>query len=116
MATTGPWVELPGRIIGPSLTAAGLAAWVLSHNHLESEAAATRELQDALDTALCSGEVSAVRVPRATVERAASLWETAATLLETWSASVGGDPAADREAARLRTRVRSLRQVLGATT
>src|SRR5437868_1350366 len=27
-----PWVELPGRIVGSSLTAAGLAAWVLLKN------------------------------------------------------------------------------------
>ena len=103
---------MPGRIIGPSLTAAGLAAWVLSKNHREEEAAATRELQDALDTALGSGEVSAVRVSRETVERATSLWETAAILLETWPASVGDEPAAGLEAARLRTRANSLRNAL----
>jgi hypothetical protein len=111
----GRWVEVPGRIVGPSLTAAGLAAWVLAKNHHEEEAAATRELQDVLVAALGSGEVSAVRVSRETVERAATLWETAATLLETWSASGGEDPAAAQEAARLRTRVISLRKALEAT-
>ena len=114
MTTRDPWVELPSRIVGPSLTAAGLAAWVLSKNHHEEKAAATMELQDELDAALRSGNVGAARVSRDTVERAASLWETAATLLEAWADSVGGDREAGREAARLRVRVASLRQALEA--
>lgn len=108
-----PWVTLPGRIIGPSLTAAGSAAWVLSKNGREEQAAATRELQDALDAALRAGSAGAdLSVSRATVEGAASLWATAAALLESWSDSVGGDRDADREAARLHDRVRALRQAL----
>jgi hypothetical protein len=106
------WVTLPGRIVGPSLTAAGLAAHVLLKNHREDAAAATRELQDTLDEALRSGDVDAVRVPRAILEHAVSLWETAAGLLESWSESVGGDAAADREGTRLRIRVASLRRAL----
>ena len=109
-----PWVTLPGRVVGSSLTAAGLAGWVLSKNHLGQEADATRELQDALDAALRSGSTGEVRVPRVTVERAASLWESAATLLDSWSESVGDDVEADRQAARLRARVRSLRKALQA--
>ena len=85
---------------------------MLSKNGRQEEAAATRELQDALDAALRTGKVDAVRVPRATVEGAASLWALAAGLLETWSDSVGGDQEAAREAARLRVRIRSLRQAL----
>ena len=38
--------------------------------------------------ALRSGSVGSARVSRDTVERAASLWETAATLLEAWADSV----------------------------
>jgi hypothetical protein len=109
-----PWVDLPGRIVGSSLTAAGLAAWVLLKNGHEEQAAATRELQDELEAALRSGEGGAVRVPRVMVERAALLWDTAATLLESWSGSVGGDPDAGREAHRLRARVASLRGALSA--
>lgn len=114
MTARDAWVSLPGRIVGPSLTAAGLAAWVLSKNDRDQEAAATRELQDALDDALRSGEAGAVRVPRATVERAVSLWETAAGLLESWSDSVGDDVEAGPEAARLRVRITSLRRALEA--
>ena len=109
-----PWVDLPGRIVGPSLTAAGLAAWVLSKHHHEEAAAATSDLQDALDSALRSGNVGAARVSRDTVESAVMLWETAATLLEAWAATVGGDREAGRAAARLRIRVTSLRQALEA--
>jgi hypothetical protein len=107
-----PWVTLPGRIVGSSLTAAGLAGWVLAKNQLGQEADETRELQDALDAALRSGSTGEVRVPRATVEHAASLWESAATLLDSWSKSVGNDDEADRQAARLRARIRSLRQLI----
>jgi hypothetical protein len=96
------------------LAAAGLASWVLSKNGEEEAAAATSELADELDAALTSGVTDGqARVSREKVERAASLWERAATLLEAWSAAVGGDPASDREAARLRTRVASLRKALG---
>ena len=84
-----PWVTLPRRVVGSSLTAAGLTGWVLAKNHLGQEAAETRELQDALEAARRFGSAAAVRVPRATVERAASLWESAATLLDSWSKSVG---------------------------
>lgn len=108
------WVELPGRIVGPSLSAAGLAAWVFSKNDLENEAFETRELQDSLDAALRGGDVGAIRVSRETVERAASLWEIAATRLENWSESVGGDQDAAGQAMRLRARVTSLRMVLDA--
>jgi hypothetical protein len=109
-----PWVTLPRRIVGPSLSAAGLAAWVLSKNDREQEAATTRELQEALDAALRSGNVDALRVSRTTVEGAASVWATAAALLESWSDSVGGDSEADRDAVRLRRRARSLRLALDA--
>jgi hypothetical protein len=109
-----PWVTLPGRVVGSSLTAAGLAGWVLSKNDHGHEADETRELQDALEAALRFGNVGAVRVRRLTVERAASLWEAAATLLESWSESVGDYAEADRQAARPRARVRSLRQALEA--
>jgi len=109
-----PWVELPARIVGPSLTAAGLAAWALSKNDRAEEAAATTELQDALEDALRSGTVGDIRVSRETVEHAASLWDTAATLLGDWSRSADGDHDASREAARLRARAASLRQALHA--
>ncbi len=114
MTSRGPWVEVPSRVVGPSLTAAGLAAWVLWKSGREDEAAATRELQDELDAALRSGAVGPVRLPRATVERAESLWESAAELLEAWSDSAGGDRDAGREASRLRTRIASLRRALDA--
>jgi hypothetical protein len=68
-----PWVTLPRRVAGSSLTAAGLSGWVLAKNHLGQEVDETRELQDALEAALRSGSSGAVRVPRATVDRAASL-------------------------------------------
>ena len=87
---------------------------MLAKNHLGQEADETRELQDALDAALRSGSAGEVRVPRATVERAALFWESAATLLDSWSESVGDDDEADRQAARLRARVRSLRKALEA--
>ena len=80
------------------------------HGALCARMAACR--QDGLDAALRSGSAGEVRVPRATVERAASLWESAATLLDSWSEAVGDDDEADRQAARLRARVRSLRQAL----
>ncbi|MBM6404517.1 hypothetical protein JQN72_09725 [Phycicoccus sp. CSK15P-2] len=113
MTMSEPWVDLPGHILGPSLTAAGLAAWVLSANGEEEAAGATVELQDELDEALRAGITGPARVSRETAERAVSLWERAAGLLEAWSATAGGDPHADREAARLRTRVASLRRALG---
>ncbi len=112
MSISEPQVSVPPRAVGPSLTAAGLAAWVLSRNHDEARAAATRELQDALDAALRSGETGPVRVSRAVVDRAAVLWEDAAVLLESWSRAVDGDPESDRQAARLRARVGSLRRAL----
>ena len=112
MTASDDWVILQGRVVGPSLTAAGLAAWVLAKNRLETEAAGTRELQDVLDSALHSGTVGDVRVPRATVERAALLWETAADLLESWSESAGGDVEAVRNSKRLRVRIGSLRHSL----
>jgi hypothetical protein len=96
------------------LSAAGLAAWVLAKNNREREAALNQELQAALDAALSSGSRDAVRVSRATVEGAATVWATAAALLESWSASVGGDAEADRQAVRLRRRVRSLHAALDA--
>ena len=114
MAASDPWVELPGAVVGPSLTAAGLAAWVHSRNGHEEEAAATGDLQEELHAALHSGEVGAVRVSRDTVRRAASLWEAAAELLEAWDDSIGGDAEAGRQAARLRVRVASLRRALEA--
>lgn len=113
MTTPDRGVGLPARIVGPSLTAVGLAAWVLSKNCHEEEAAATREPQDVLDTALGSGEVMAAAF-QGRPWSAVSLWETAAILLKAESASVGGDPAAAREAARLRTRVIGLRKALEA--
>ena len=70
MTASDDWVILQGRVVGPSLTAAGLAAWVLAKNRLETEAAGTRELQDVLDSALHSGSVGDVRVPRVTVRYA----------------------------------------------
>ena len=96
------------------MTAAGLAGWVLAKNHRGQESAETRELQDALDAALRAGSAGEVRVPRVTVERASWLWESAATLLDSWAESAGGDDEAGRQAARLRARVRSLRAALEA--
>ena len=84
--------DLSGPVVGSSLTAAGLAGRVLAKNHLVQEADETRELQDGLNAAL----------------------RPAATLLDSWSEPVGDDDEADRQAARLRSRVRSLRQALEA--
>ncbi len=108
-------VLLPARVVGPSLTAAGLAAWMLSHAGREEQAAQCGEIQELLDTALRQGRTD-VSVPRAVVTRAAELWEATAELADTW-ASTSDRPkdAADwrRQAERLRIRAESLRQHLG---
>ena len=45
-------VLLPARIVGPSLTAAGLAAFMLSQAGRDQEAAQCGEIQELIDTAL----------------------------------------------------------------
>lgn len=111
-------VLLPARVVGPSLTAAGLAAWMLSHAGREEEAAHCGKIQELLDAALRQGRTD-VRVPRPVVTRAAELWEATAGLADTW-ASTSDRPkhAADwrRQADRLRIRAESLRQHLGTSS
>jgi hypothetical protein len=85
---------------------------VLAKNGREEAAAATRELQDALDAGLQSGSASSMELPRDIVVRAVVLWQEAATLLEGWCASDDGDAAAASEASRLRIRISSLQEAL----
>ena len=108
-------VLLPVRVVGPSLTVAGLAARMLSHAGREEEAAQCGEIQELIDTALRQGRTD-VSVPRPVVMRAAELCEASAGLADTW-ASTSDRPkhaAAWRlQAERLRIRAESLRQLLG---
>lgn len=108
-------VLVPVRVAAPSLTAAGLASWVLAHAGRAAEAERCTRLQDVVDDALRRGERDGVAVPREVVAEAAELWEKAADLLAA-GASVNPhrpQPTEDEQAAaRLRTRARSLRRLL----
>ena len=108
-------VLLPARIVGPSLAAAGLAAWLLGQAAREQEAAQCGEIQERMDTALRHGQTD-VSVPRPVVMRAVELWEATAELADT-SASTSDRPEHAAEcrlhAERLRIRAESLRQLLG---
>ena len=111
-------VLLPARVVGPSLAAAGLAAWLLGQAAREQEAAQCGEIQDLMDTALRQGRTD-VSVSRIVVMRAAELWEATAALADTW-ASTSGRPEQAAEyrlhSERLRIRAESLRQHLGGTS
>ncbi|HEU4676061.1 MAG TPA: hypothetical protein VFS29_08745 [Motilibacteraceae bacterium] len=106
---------VPVRVAGASLTAAGLAAWVLSRAGQEEPAGRCTRLQDALDEGLRADSRAPVAVPRGVVAEAVALWEQAAGLLEA-GASVHPhrpQPQEDEQAAaRLRIRSRSLRRLL----
>lgn len=108
-------VLVPMRVAAPSLTAAGLAAWVLAHAGLPERAERCGRLQDVVDDALRNGVREVVPVPREVATEAAELWEQAAGLLEAGASVHPQQPrvAEDEEAvARLRTRARSLRRLL----
>lgn len=109
--TSEPDLVLPSRLMGPSLTAAGLAAWILGHAGLVQEAERTGDLQDLIDAALSRGSTD-VRVPSTVVAQAADLWDRAAELAGGWAhaATSEKDEAQwQRHAERLRIRSRSLR-------
>ena len=112
--TVGPDVVLPPRLVGPSLTAAGLASWMFTHAGREREAAECVELQDLIDAALRQGAGQEVRAPQPAVSRAAELWEDASGLADSWAASTEGEDSSEwgRHAERLRVRAQSLRRVL----
>ncbi len=124
-----PTVVLPGRLLAPSLTVAGLAGWILAYAGLDTDARRTRDLQDLVDAGLRCGDRD-VEVVCAVVEEAVSLWRRAADLTESWAAearaagSVGfdgsdGDPGVqeraaefERMATRLRLRAEALQRLL----
>ena len=108
-------VLLPPRVVGPSLTAAGLAAWMLLQAR-EHEAAECGEIQEFIDKALRQGQ-RAVGVPRRVATRAVELWETTAELAESWaSKSKRPEDAAGwrLQAKRLRSRADSVRKLVSA--
>ena len=108
-------VLLPPRIVGPSLTVAGLASWILSHAGRELDAARCGVLQDHIDSALQRGPSAEVWVPRDVASEAASLWEEAALIADGWRATAEPKkdaPEWERHAERLRIRAESLRRVL----
>jgi hypothetical protein len=115
-----PTVVLPGRLLGPSLEVAGLAAWVLSFVGQHDRARRTRDLQDLVDAALRSGERD-VEIVSTVVEEAVELWLTAATTTEGWAVEAASEGTSEararaaefgRMAARLRLRAASLQTVL----
>jgi hypothetical protein len=109
-----PDVLLPSSLVGPSLTVAGLAAWVFLHSAREDEAARCGEIQDVLNAALAHGEHD-VLVARPVVERATDLWERAADILARRAAVQADHRSASEHAQqieRLRMRARSLRRLL----
>ncbi|MCW2817446.1 MAG: hypothetical protein JWR42_233 [Marmoricola sp.] len=115
-----PTVVLPGRLLGPSLTVAGLAARILSFAGRDAESRRTRDLQDLVDAGLRSGETD-VEIVRPVVEEAVSLWLTAADLADAWALEARAEEPAEadrrieefgRMSARLRVRAGSLQRVL----
>jgi len=106
-------VLLTARIAGPSLTVAGLGAWILEQVGRKQEARECGDIQELIDRSLRQGQTE-VRVPRPIVMRAAELWEAAAEVAETW-ASESDQPAhaaeSRRQAERLRIRAKSLRRL-----
>ncbi|WP_460818115.1 hypothetical protein [Nocardioides korecus] len=113
-------VVLPERLLGPSLTAAGLAAWILSFAGQEVSSRRTRDLQDLVDAGLRSGEHD-VEIVRTVVEEAVALWLAAADLADAWAVetrTADEDGASTRVAefgrmsSRLRVRAESLQKVL----
>jgi len=109
-------VLLTARVVGPSLTAAGLAAWILLQVGREQDARECADIQELIDTSLRQGQTD-VRVPRTVVMRAAELWEATAELAETW-ASESDRPAHAEwrlQAKRLRIRAESLRKLARAS-
>ncbi|GAA2139379.1 hypothetical protein GCM10009844_08100 [Nocardioides koreensis] len=113
--TVDPAIVLPPQVVGPSLTAAGLASWVFAHGGREQEAAECGRLQDFIDAALRRGLGTEVRAPRPVVCRAADLWAEASGLADSLAALTEGKVSAEwrRHAERLRVRAQSLRRVLG---
>lgn len=112
--TLDPDLLLPSRIVGPSLTVAGLAAWVFMSAGREQEAERTRDLQDLIDAALRQGAAE-VRASRSVVSHAADLWEEAARVADAWAGTAESDRAAaewGRPAERLRVLAGSLRELL----
>jgi len=106
-------VLLTARVVGPSLTVAGLAAWILQQVGRRQEALECGDIQEHVDTSLRQGQTD-VRLPRTVVTRAAELWAAAAEVAETW-ASESDRPAhaaeCRRQAERLRIRAESLRKL-----
>ena len=119
-----PTVVLPGRLLAPSLTVAGLAGWILAYAGLDTDARRTRDLQHLVDAGLRCGDRD-VEVVCAVVEEAVSLWLRAADLTESWAAEARGATGPDEEAeaqeraeefermaARLRLRAEALQRLL----
>ncbi len=112
--TDDPDVLVPAQIVGPSLTAAGLAALVFAGSGRDDEATRCGELQDVIDIALRRGQHD-VLVARSVVEDAAHLWERAAEILDGRVAESADDRSASesaQQAERLRVRARSLGRLL----
>ncbi len=109
-----PDVLLPARIVGPSLTVAGLATWIFLHAGRDLDAERCGVLQGLIDSALRHGSVE-VRIPRDVAAGAASLWDEAAHIAEGWGATADPEkeaPEWGRHAERLRIRADSLRRLL----
>jgi hypothetical protein len=70
-------VLLTARVVGPSLTVAGLAAWILQQVGRRQEALECGDIQELIDKSLRQTQTD-VRVPRTVVTRAVELWEAAA--------------------------------------
>ena len=107
-------VLLPAPLMGPSLTAAGLAAWVFASSGRGDDGRRCGELQDVIDAALTRGE-DEVLVARPVLEHSAHLWERAAEILDgqvTASDDRRSVSESGRQAERLRFRARSLRRLL----
>ena len=109
-------VLLTARVVGPSLTVAGLAAWILRQVGREQEARECAEIQELIDTSLRQGQTD-VRLPRTVVTRAVGLWEAAAEVAETWASESDGPAHAEwrLQAKRLRIRAESLRKLVRAS-
>jgi len=105
-------VLLTARVAGPSLTAAGLAGWILLQVGREQDAHECADIQELIDASLRQGQTE-VRVPRAVVMRAAELWEASAEVAETWASESDRPAHAEwrTQAKRLLIRAESLRKL-----
>lgn len=85
--------SVPIHVAAPSLTVAGLAAWVFSDAGLAADAERCGMIQEVIDAALQRGEHEFVIIPSPILEEAATLWE---------AGGGGGGPARPRIAGRSR--------------